>query len=82
MSVFGPRRDRTTACWSVSGRQRTKWASHFPATTPFGDEQLWTDVLRLHEVIATVDPLTALAVGLKVDVEALPRTIIAALRAG
>lgn len=48
----------------------------------FGDEQLWTDVLRMHEVIATVDPLTALAVGLKVAVEALPRTIIAALRAG
>ena len=39
----------------------------------FGDEQLWTDVLRMHEVIATVDPATALAVGLKVDVEALPR---------
>jgi RoxA-like, cytochrome c-like len=48
----------------------------------FGDEQLWTDVLRMHEVIATIDPATALAVGLKVDVEALPRTIIAALRAG
>jgi hypothetical protein len=48
----------------------------------FGNEQLWTDVLRMHEVIATVDPATALAVGLKVDVEALPRTIIAALRAG
>ena len=39
----------------------------------FGDEQLWTDVLRMHEAIATVDPATALAVGLKVDVEALPR---------
>ena len=48
----------------------------------FGDEQLWTDVLRMHEVIATVPPATALAVGLKVDVEALPREIIAALRAG
>ena len=48
----------------------------------FGDEQLWTDVLRMHEVIATVPPATALAVGLKVDVEALPRAIIAALRAG
>jgi hypothetical protein len=48
----------------------------------FGDEQLWTDVLRMHEVIATVPPATALAVGLKVDVEALPRTIVAALRAG
>ena len=48
----------------------------------FGDEQLWTDVLRMHEVISTVDPATALAVGLKVDVEALPPEIVAALRAG
>ena len=48
----------------------------------FGDEQLWTDVLRMHEVIATVPPVTALAVGLKVDAEALPPEIIAALQAG
>jgi len=48
----------------------------------FGDEQLWTNVLRMHEPIASVDPATALAVGLKVDVEALPREIIASLRAG
>src|SRR2546425_139337 len=48
----------------------------------FGDEQLWTDVLRMHEVVATVDPATALAVGLKVDVDALPAEVIAALRAG
>lgn len=48
----------------------------------FGDEQLWTDVLRMHEVIATVNPETALAVGLKVDVKALPQEIVKALRAG
>src|ERR1051325_4399797 len=48
----------------------------------FGDEQLWTNVLRMHEVIATVPPSTALAVGLKVDVDALPREVIAALQAG
>ena len=48
----------------------------------FGDEQLWTDVLRMHDVVSTVDPATALAVGLKVDVEALPRKVVAALRAG
>ena len=46
----------------------------------FGDEQLWTDVLRMHEVIPAVDPATALSVGLKVDVEALPAAVIAALR--
>jgi mono/diheme cytochrome c family protein len=39
----------------------------------FGDEQLWTDKLRLHEVIEKkVDPKTALKVGLKVDADALP----------
>jgi mono/diheme cytochrome c family protein len=45
----------------------------------FGDEQLWTNVLRMHEVIPTVDPATALAVGLKVDVDALPAPVIEAL---
>ena len=48
----------------------------------FGDEQLWTDVLRMHEVIRTVSPVTALAVGLKVDADALPAEVIRALRAG
>jgi mono/diheme cytochrome c family protein len=48
----------------------------------FGDEQLWTDVLRMQEAIATVDPATALAVGLKVDVDALPPSVVAALAAG
>jgi cytochrome c5 len=39
----------------------------------FGNEQFWTDTLRLHEVIEqSVDPTTALNVGLKVDSDALP----------
>jgi hypothetical protein len=39
----------------------------------FGDETFWTDTLRLHEGIETaVSPKTALAVGLKVDADALP----------
>ena len=48
----------------------------------FGDEQLYTDVLRLHEVLPSVPPATALAVGLKVDSDALPPPVIAALQAG
>ena len=48
----------------------------------FGDEQLWTNVLRMHEVVAQVAPSTALAVGLKVDADALPEGIVGALRAG
>jgi hypothetical protein len=48
----------------------------------FGDEQLWTNVLQMQDAIAKVSPATALAVGLKVDVDALPKEVIAALRAG
>jgi hypothetical protein len=48
----------------------------------FGDEQLWTDVLRLHEIIPAVDPAMALDLGLKVDAEALPPAVLDALRAG
>src|SRR5215218_7736996 len=44
----------------------------------FGDEQLWTDTLRMHEVIqSSVSPATALGVGLKVDATALPPNFLA-----
>ena len=43
----------------------------------FGDEHLWTNTLRLHEVVEkSVDPLTALKVGLKVDSAVLPPGIL------
>jgi cytochrome c5 len=43
----------------------------------FGDEQQWTDKLRMHEVIASaVSPAVALSVGLKVDADALPPGIL------
>jgi len=48
----------------------------------FGDEQLWTDTLQLHDAIESVSPAEALSFGLKVDVAALPRSIIRALQAG
>jgi hypothetical protein len=43
----------------------------------FGDEQLWTDVLRLHELAQTLTPKAALGVGLKVDVDAVPPDVLA-----
>ncbi|HUO81374.1 MAG TPA: hypothetical protein VM616_00785 [Gammaproteobacteria bacterium] len=57
----------------------------------FGDEAFWGGTLRLHEVIAGtanggvgpgVSPEAALAVGLKVDVTALPRKLRNDLRKG
>ena len=48
----------------------------------FGDEQLWTTTLQLHTVVGSVPPSTALAVGLKVDSQALPSAVIRALKNG
>src|SRR5687767_13254939 len=47
----------------------------------FGDEQLWTDTLQMHTVIPSLTPRAALGLGLKVDVEALPLSVITALKA-
>jgi hypothetical protein len=48
----------------------------------FGDETFWTDTLGLHTIIgASVSPNVAFSVGLKVDVDALPQPLRAALAA-
>ncbi|HEY4393711.1 MAG TPA: c-type cytochrome [Polyangia bacterium] len=49
----------------------------------FGDETLWTDTLQMNTVIASaVDPMTALAVGLKVDATALPAAVVQGIQDG
>ena len=57
----------------------------------FGDEDFWGGTLGLDEALAGkanggvgdgVSPKTALAVGLKVDVDALPRSVVRALKQG
>ena len=57
----------------------------------FGDEVYWTDKLKLHQAIQGskfggvgpgVSPKTALAVGLKVDMDALPADLVAKIKKG
>jgi hypothetical protein len=57
----------------------------------FGSEDFWGGQLRLHEAIVGqklggvgpgVSPKTALSLGLKVDAEALPADLVAAIKAG
>jgi len=49
----------------------------------FGDEKFWTDTLRMHEVIeSAVTPEVALSVGLKVDADAIPPDVQAAIAQG
>src|SRR5260370_3573454 len=57
----------------------------------FGDEAYWSDKLKLHRAIEGaklggvgpgVSPKTALSVGLKVDMDALPQSVINGLKQG
>lgn len=49
----------------------------------FGDERYWTDTAKMNEVVESgVSPKTALAVGLKVDVDTLPQAVRDAIAAG
>jgi hypothetical protein len=57
----------------------------------FGDEAFWGGALKLHQAVAGaklggvgpgVSPATALSVGLKVDVDALPQSVIDGLKRG
>ena len=57
----------------------------------FGDEAWWSDKLKLHQAIegsklggagSGVSPKTALAVGLKVDMDALPPDLVEKVKAG
>lgn len=68
--------------------QHGRWAFRFDT---FGDEIFWGDALKLHRAVAGeanggvgpgLPPVTALELGLKVDVEALPRSLRRDLKAG
>jgi hypothetical protein len=57
----------------------------------FGDEAFWGDTLKLHQAIKGeklggvgpgLSPSTALSLGLKVDVDALPESVVRSLKAG
>ena len=61
---------QTAATDAIDGQQVFRFDT-------FGDEVFWTGTLHMNEVVEkNVDPTTALAVGLKVDVDALPPGIL------
>src|SRR5262249_59492585 len=74
-----------------AARARIREGRHTFRFDTFGDEAFWGDTLRLHQAIAGaakggvgpgVSPAAALGLGLKVDVEALPRELRVAIRNG
>src|SRR5262245_61059582 len=89
----GPREDRppfddTIGANAVDMFNRGRQTFRFDT---FGDERFWGDTLKLHQALegvrfggvgAGVSPAMALGAGLKVDVAALPQSLIESLRQG
>src|SRR5262249_18753712 len=48
----------------------------------FGDEAFWTGQLQIQQAVSKLSPRQALSLGLKVDSDALPSAIVAAIRNG
>src|SRR5688572_1492532 len=94
-ATIGARADETpqtadAAVWQNAAKQIAEGRNTFRFVT-FGDEEFWGGALRLHEAIAGeenggvgpgLSPEAALALGLKVDVRALPDALVAELKAG
>jgi Di-haem oxidoreductase, putative peroxidase len=75
----------------ISARQRIDQGRQIFRFDTFGDEAFWGDMLKLHRAIEGaklggvgpgLSPKAALTLGLKVDAEALPPSIVADLRSG
>src|SRR5262245_8968492 len=47
----------------------------------FGDSRFWTDSLKLNDAVETLSPNKAVALGLKVDVDAVPAATLQAVQA-
>jgi hypothetical protein len=80
--------DRTVALHALGMIDRSRNTFRYDT---FGDQDFWGGTLQLHKAIKGqklggvgpgVDPATALAIGLKVDEDALPDSLIAALKSG
>lgn len=76
---------------SENARQMIEQGRRIFRYDTFGDEAYWSDKLKLHQAIQGskfggvgpgVSPKTALAVGLKVDMDALPQPLVNQLKQG
>lgn len=83
--------DRFDSQIARNAQQMLEQGRHIFRYDTFGDEAYWSDTLKLHRAIAGeklggvgpgVSPKTALAVGLKVDMDALPADLVEKVKRG
>jgi hypothetical protein len=90
-SAFYELRPESDLGTSVRAQQMLRQGRETFRFDTFGDEAFWGDSLKLHQAIEGaklggvgpgLSPAAALGLGLKVDVDALPKSLIARLKAG
>jgi len=82
-TVVSPRAEQVSAVNASMNPALVQQGKSIFRFDTYGDETFWTDTLRMHEVIRnSVSPKTALAVGLKVDADALPPSVKAGILNG
>jgi hypothetical protein len=90
-SAFYEVRPDSDAGTSVHAQKMLRQGQETFRFDTFGDEAFWGDTLKLHQAIEGaklggvgpgLSPAAALGLGLKVDVDALPKSLIAQLKAG
>ncbi len=90
-SAFYEVRPDSDAGTSVHAQQMLRQGRETFRFDTFGDEAFWGNTLKLHQAIEGaklggvgpgLSPAAALGLGLKVDVDALPKSLIAQLKAG
>jgi hypothetical protein len=91
MKAANPRGNPFDAANRANGEKMLEEGQRIFRFDTFGDEAFWGDTLRLHQAIEGqrfggvgpgVSPATALAVGLKVDADALPPDVLNAIKHG
>ncbi|MCR6546657.1 hypothetical protein [Dehalobacterium formicoaceticum] len=91
LSIVNPQANSLSPDMEKSTPERLKNGQQIFRFDTFGDEAYWGDTLKLHQAIAGeklggvgpgLSPKDALAVGLKVDAQALPPSLVRQLKAG
>jgi hypothetical protein len=65
-----------------NARQLIEQGRHIFRFDTYGDEAFWTNQLQIQKSVQTLSPQTALSLGLKVDSDSLPPSVLNAIKQG
>jgi hypothetical protein len=78
----GEKRTQFLGSAEHNAKQLIDQGRHIFRFDTYGDEAFWTGQLHMQQSVSTLPPKTALGLGLKVDSEALPESVVEAIKHG